>query len=241
MEYPMHHNYYNKHTSIYFNNKNSYDDFGLGILDMVDIPIANEVVETLDNGATIRTGKYLPIELPITFIAMDWLHITKYQSEIVRWLKYIKDDTLTFSFMRNQFYRVKNVNIENISRSFGKYNTISVVFTLEPFRYEAQEPILTYLFAEPIFYNGTIEGEGRYEVYGNGTITFQINDTSMTVRNVDGSVIIDSKHLLVLDGNTLQSKVKDVSGEFPVLRYGLNDIIWNNIDAVIVERRTAYI
>ena len=242
MEYPNHHNFGDNVTSIYFNNKNSYADFGLTITDMVNIPVANEVIDKLDSGHTIKTGKYLPIELPITFRAKDLLHVLKYQSELIRWFKDIKDNKLTFSFMRNQYYLVKSVEIENISRDFGKYNTISVLFTLEPFRYEAQEPILTFLFQEPIHYHGTVEGEGRYEVYGKGTVTFQINDTSMTVKNVDGSVIIDSKYLVVLDGNTLQSKVKDVSGDFPVLTYGPNDIIWgSNVEAVIVERRTAYL
>lgn len=53
-------------TNIVFNNLNSSKDLGLAITDMANIPVANETIEMV-NGYIIRTGEYLPIELPITF------------------------------------------------------------------------------------------------------------------------------------------------------------------------------
>lgn len=229
-----------KTTSIYFNNFNSHKDLGLTITDMVNIPIPNEEVE-VSNGYTIRTGKYSPLELPVTFRLESFRHLFHRHDKIMRWLTDIKDNRLMFSFAPKTYYVVKNVVIENLKREFGKYNTISVVFTLEPFRYKLYEKTLFPTNPQRIHYEGTAPGEINLKIYGNGNIQLTINSETVQINNINEYVELDSKYLLCLNKDKT-SKSRDMIGGFPMLDNGINEISWTgNVTKVELLKRTAYL
>lgn len=227
-------------TNIVFNNLNSSKDLGLAITDMANIPVANETIEMV-NGYIIRTGEYLPIELPITFRSKNLKNIIDHQEEILDWLYNVKDNKLILSFMPNRYYIVKNVVVDNISRYFDKYNTISVTFTLEPFKYDIYDKTMILTKSEKIYYMGNAKGKPKLKIYGSGNIELTINSETIQIKNIDEYVELDSKFLLCLNKNQ-QSKSRDMSGGFPILTKGINNISWTgNVTKIELLKRTAYL
>ena len=227
-------------TNIVFNNLNSSKDLGLAITDMANIPVANETIEMV-NGYIIRTGEYLPIELPITFRSKNLKNIIDHQEEILDWLYNVKDNKLILSFMPNRYYIVKNVVVDNISRDFDKYNTISVTFTLEPFKYDIYDKTMILTKSEKIYYMGNAKGKPKLKIYGSGNIELTINSETIQIKNIDEYVELDSKFLLCLNKNQ-QSKSRDMSGGFPILTKGINNISWTvNVTKIELLKRTAYL
>ena len=223
-------------TNIVFNNLNSSKDLGLAITDMANIPVANETIEMV-NGYIIRTGEYLPIELPITFRSKNLKNIIDHQD----WLYNVKDNKLILSFMPNRYYIVKNVVVDNISRDFDKYNTISVTFTLEPFKYDIYDKTMILTKSEKIYYMGNAKGKPKLKIYGSGNIELTINSETIQIKNIDEYVELDSKFLLCLNKNQ-QSKSRDMSGGFPILTKGINNISWTgNVTKIELLKRTAYL
>ena len=227
-------------TSIYFNHYNSFYDFDLTIVEMEKIPIPNETVEVV-NGYTIRTGEYESIELPITFRTRKAKSLIEKQNNIINWLKNIEDTKLVFSFMPDKYYTVKNVQIENISRTLNKYNTVETTFILEPFKYENDENIMVLSDYTDIYYQGTISGEPNIKIHGNGNIQLTVNNETIQINNVNEYVELDSKFLLCINKDRT-SKSRDMIGHFPLLGKGSNKISWKgNISKVEILPRTAYI
>lgn len=227
-------------TNIVFNKLNSSKDLGLAITDMANIPVANETIEMV-NGYIIRTGEYLPIELPITFRSKNLKNIIDHQEEILDWLYNVKDNKLILSFMPNRYYIVKNVVVDNISRDFDKYNTISVTFTLEPFKYDIYDKMMILTKSEKIYYMGNSKGKPKLKIYGSGNIELTINSETIQIKNIDEYVELDSKFLLCLNKNQ-QSKSRDMSGGFPILTKGINNISWTgNVTKIELLKRTAYL
>lgn len=227
-------------TNIVFNNLNSSKDLGLAITDMANIPVANETIE-MANGYIIRSGEYLPIELPITFRSKNLKNIIDHQEEILDWLYNVKDNKLILSFMPNRYYIVKNVVVDNISRDFDKYNTISVTFTLEPFKYDIYDKMMILTKSEKIYYMGNAKGKPKLKIYGSGNIELTINSETIQIKNIDEYVELDSKFLLCLNKNQ-QSKSRDMSGGFPILTKGINNISWTgNVTKIELLKRTAYL
>lgn len=225
-------------TSINFNNYNSLYDLDLVIIDMENIPIANETVE-YENGYTIRTGEYETIEIPIIFRSRKAKSIIEKQFDIIDWLTNIKDNKLTFSFMRDKYYIVKNVRVENVSKNLNRYNTIETIFTLEPFKYE-YESITIITDATNIYYQGTVPGEPNIKIYGSGNIQLTINYETVQINNVNEYVELDSKLLLCLNSDKT-SKSRDMIGHFPLLTRGINNISWTgNVSKVEILPRIAF-
>ena len=226
-------------TFIYFNNYNSFSDFDLTIVDMENIPSANETVE-ITNGYTIKTGEYELIELPITFRIRKANSIINNIDNIIYWLTAINENKLVVSFMHEKNYIVKNVKVENISRTYSRYNTIEAIFTLEPFKYENNEGILVLNNNSKIYYTGTVPGECNIKIYGNGNIQLTINSDTVQINNVNEYVELDSKFLLCLNKDKT-SKSRDMIGHFPLLIRGFNTVSWEgNVSKVEILPRTAY-
>lgn len=227
-------------TSIFFNNLDSYKDLRLTISDMAYIPVANEEIEE-SNGYIIKTGKYPNIELPVTFRTKRLDGLLHYQDKIVNWLNNVKDNRLRFSFSPKKYYIVKNVIINNISRDFHAYGTISVTFILEPFKYKLYEHPITLTNPQKINYDGTVNGEPNFKIYGNGNIQLSINSETVQINNVDGYVELDTKYMLCLNQNKT-SKSRDMVGGFPVLSIGINVISWSgNVNRIEMLKRTSYL
>lgn len=225
-------------TYIIFNNKNSLDDFRLGVTNIGDLPVANEIVE-YENGYTIKTGTYESINIPITFTERELKSIIHYQDEIIDWLTNIKDSKLSFSFMLDKYYIVKNVTVDSISRSFNRYNAINVTFTLEPFKYQ-HESIITATMPTNLYNRGTVDSQPNIKIHGSGNIQLTINNETIQINNVEEYVELDSKLFLCLNPNGT-SKSRDMIGNFPILTMGYNQISWvGAVTKIEILPRTAF-
>ena len=227
-------------TSIQFNNIRSYEDLGLVITDMVNLPIANETIE-IDNGYTIKTGEYSPLEIPVTFMRRDLKSIFDIQHTISNWLTNVKDNRLIFGFLKDKYYIVKKVQFREMHRLIGRYSKFSVTFTVEPFKYDVNDSIIKLTKPRKIRYDGTAIGEPNIKIYGNGNIQLTINDETLEIKNVKDFVEIDSKLLLCLNQDKT-SKTRDMIGDFPLLDIGINEISWTgNVTRVELFKRTAFL
>lgn len=228
-----------KLSSIYFNRLNSLHDLNLSIIDISDIPVANEVTEKV-NGFTIKTGEYEDIDISIKFRHRKRKSILEIQDIIIDWLNDIKDNNLILSFNPNRCYKVKNTVFKEISTSYNTFSVFDVVFECEPFKYIPNEPSVVINNNTNLHYAGNVNGECNIKIYGNGNIQLTINDDTVQINNVNEYVELDSKLLLCLNKDKT-SKTIDMIGHFPILTKGINNISWiGNVSKIEILPRTAF-
>ncbi|WP_270647500.1 distal tail protein Dit [Paeniclostridium hominis] len=235
---------------IFFNNKNSYKDLNLAITNISSLPIPTEKTEEIEvedrNGSlTVKTGVYEDLKFEIKF------RITKHKNDwdtihqIAQWVNNIEDNNLCFSFRPDKCYKVKNVQMNDLSRKLNYFNSFELKFICEPFLNDIHE--FTYELKSNernyhlIYYNGDLPGECNLKIYGNGNIQLTINNETVQINNVNEYVELDSKLLLCLNKDKT-SKTRDMIGHFPLLVPGYNAISWNgNISKIELLPRTIYI
>ena len=80
---------------------------------------------------------------------------------------------------------------------------------------------------------GSVYAEPVLTVYGSGDITLMVGTAIVELLGVDGSIIIDSVLKEAFKGNVLQNE--KMSGEFPILRPGVNAVSWTgNVSSVTI-------
>ncbi|MEC3376929.1 phage tail protein, partial [Bacillus cereus] len=99
-----------------------------------------------------------------------------------------------------------------------------VDFKLDPFEYT--EDVNLKLTKPGVIYNpGTIESDPKFWIVGNGTFRITINNVSFQIKDVNGSVVIDSE-ILESYTDTISMNNKMV-GQFPIFNVGENTIEWS--------------
>ncbi|MCQ6531258.1 phage tail protein, partial [Bacillus mycoides] len=87
--------------------------------------------------------------------------------------------------------KIKHVEMGDIANEIEEYGEFEVEFTLDPFEYT--EDVNVMLNAPGSIYNpGTMESAPKLWIVGNGTVRITINDVSIQIKDVKGSVVIDS-------------------------------------------------
>ena len=99
-----------------------------------------------------------------------------------------------------------------------------VEFEVQPFGYDvfAQKIINTAPFS--LFNIGTFEAEPIITIFGSGSITLYVNNQSISLKGIAGSITIDSEMKNAY--NEVTSINNKMSGDFPTLRLGENYITW---------------
>lgn len=137
-------------------------------------------------------------------------------------LGYYRGNTL---FTDDDVHRkIKHVEIGDIVTEIEEHGEFEVDFTLDPFEYTED---VNLKFTKPgVIYNpGTIESDPKFWIVGNGTFRITINDVSFQIKDVNGSVVIDSE-VLEAYTDTISMNNKMV-GQFPILGVGENKIEWS--------------
>ena len=227
-----------KDFSIYFNNKNSYEDLDILLKEEVYLSPNTEEIETISiesrNGSlTRKKGTFPDREIDITFVLP---HLNKDEmyykiEEIVDWLEDVEDNRLMINDHR--YYKVKHVSYGDITSQALRFFEITITFTLEPFQYDYNEeerevysnvPIenLGNVYSEPII---TIEPKTaitNFTITTNGNI-FKIVDT------VNKTTIINSElKKCISNNNNLNTQ-----GNYPRLNRGKNKITFDNTKATV--------
>lgn len=184
---------------------------------------------------TEGTDVYADLTLTMKCFVKDMTRL----GEISAWLK--GSGKVTFANRTGGFYygRVNNqIPFDKVVRGRPE-RTLNVIFRCKPFFYEsgAEDVVLTETGF--VTQTGCVVCEPVITVTGSGDITLMVGTQIVELRDVDGSIVIDSEMKEAYKGTTLQNE--KMTGEFPLLQPGANAVNWSgNVASVRIKpnRRT---
>ena len=123
------------------------------------------------------------------------------------------------------YYKVKSAQINTADSVVYKYGEFEVDFTLDPFMYEYTNP--KQEITESItFLNRGFEAQPIITAHCTGTGNVYVNDKKITIKNVNGTITIDSEMMNAYrkaDG-FITNLNNHMIGDFPVLVQGNNTV-----------------
>ncbi|PQQ43938.1 distal tail protein Dit [Bacillus thuringiensis] len=214
-------------------------DYGICMVERPVIPTAEQEVEHIEvpgrHGSLTKKGAFKDVPLKIKFNMLEEENIKPLIRRMKAWLMNGK----TLYFTDDDVYRkIKHVVIGDIANEFEEHGEFEVDFTLDPFEYTEDANIM--LNTPGSIYNpGTMESTPMLFVAGNGTFRIFINDVSFQIKDVNGSVVIDSELLEAYSG-TVSMNDKMIGG-FPEFQIGENKIEWSGaIQFISIQPRWRY-
>ncbi len=236
-------------NNLYFNNKSAFDDFDLVVVNAIEYPFVQEIIEKIDiegnkNGyLTVKTGQYKEMRVSVTFRLIKMDNYKNRMREINLWLNDIEDNCLFFDDYREKCYKVKVCNINPIKDLNFTSADFGVEFELFPFVFKNDEYYQTVENNSEIYYEGDIESEPIIKLQltnSEQNISLLIGNQEIQLRNVKGTVIINSEKKLITD-ETKRSLSKRMIGNFPILNKGKNNISWSgNINEFSIFKNTIF-
>ncbi len=236
-------------NNLYFNNKSAFDDFDLVIVNAIEYPFVQEIIEKVDiegnrNGyLTIKTGQYQNMKISVTFRLIKMDNYKNRMREINLWLNDIEDNCLFFDDYREKCYKVKACNINPIKDLNFTSADFNVEFELFPFVFKNDEYYQTVENNSEIYYEGDIKSEPIIKLQltaSEQNISLFIGEQEIQLKNVKGTVIINSEKKLITD-ETKRSLSKKMIGNFPILNKGKNNISWSgNINEFSIFKNTIF-
>ncbi|MEG7339115.1 distal tail protein Dit [Bacillus cereus] len=214
-------------------------DYGICMVERPVIPTAEQEVEHIEvpgrHGSLTKKGAFKDVPLKIKFNMLEEENIKPLVRRMKAWLMNGK----TLYFTDDDVYRkIKHVVIGDIANEIEEHGEFEVDFTLDPFEYTEDANIM--LNTPGSIYNpGTMESTPMLFVAGNGTFRIFINDVSLQIKDVNGSVVIDSELLEAYSG-TVSMNDKMIGG-FPEFQIGENKIEWSGaIQFISIQPRWRY-
>ncbi|ANS46151.1 hypothetical protein BM86_35505 [Bacillus thuringiensis] len=199
--------------------------YGLGLVGRPVIPTAKQKVEHIEipgrHGSLTKKGAYENVSFKVKFNMLERENIKPFIRRAKPWLLQGK----TLFFTDDDVYRkIKHVEMGDIVTEIEEHGEFEVDFKLDPFEYT--EDVNLKLTKSGVIYNpGTMESDPKFWIVGNGTFRITINDVSFQIKDVNGSVVIDSE-ILEAYADTISMNHKMV-GQFPILGVGENTIEWS--------------
>ena len=155
--------------------------------------------------------------------------------DIAAWLK--GSGTVTFANRTGGYYKARIANqipFEKVLRG-NPHCSFAVNFRCFPFWYLDNVADITLTASTSVITNpGSVYSEPILTVYGSGDITLMVGTTIVELTDISGSIVIDSVLREAYLGNTLMNG--HMSGEFPVLKPGMNAISWTGEVTSVVIR-----
>ncbi|MGK8429223.1 phage tail family protein [Bacillus cereus] len=214
-------------------------DYGICMVERPVIPTAEQEIEYIEvpgrHGSLTKKGAFKDVPLKIKFNMLEEENIKPLVRRMKTWLMNGK----TLYFTDDDVYRkIKHVVIRDIANEIEEHGEFEVDFTLDPFEYTEDANIM--LSTPGAIYNpGTMESTPMLFIAGNGTFRIFINDVSFQIKDVNGSVVIDSELLEAYSG-TVSMNDKMIGG-FPEFQIGENKIEWSGaIQFISIQPRWRY-
>ncbi|MGN4664691.1 distal tail protein Dit [Bacillus cereus group sp. MYBK234-1] len=214
-------------------------DYGICMVERPVIPTAEQEVEYIEvpgrHGSLTKKGAFKDVPLKIKFNMLEEENIKPLVRRMKAWLMNGK----TLYFTDDDVYRkIKHVVVGDIANEIEEHGEFEVDFTLDPFEYTEDANIM--LSTPGSIYNpGTMESTPMLFIAGNGTFRIFINDVSFQIKDVNGSVVIDSELLEAYSG-TVSMNDKMIGG-FPEFQIGENKIEWSGaIQFISIQPRWRY-
>ena len=160
---------------------------------------------------------------------------------IAAWLK--GKGTVTFANRTGGHYNARIANqipFEKVLRG-NPHCSFAVNFRCYPFWYQENVSDVTITTSGDTITNpGSVYSEPLITVYGSGNITLMIGTTIVELTNVSGSIVLDCALKEAYKGTVLMND--HMSGDFPVLKPGLNAISWSgNVTRIVIKPNWRYL
>ena len=160
---------------------------------------------------------------------------------IAAWLK--GKGTVTFANRTGGHYiaRIANqIPFEKVLRG-NPHCSFAVNFRCYPFWYQENVSDVTITTSGDTIINpGSVYSEPLITVYGSGNITLMVGTTIVELTNVSGSIVLDCALKEAYKGTTLMND--HMSGDFPVLKPGLNAVSWSgNVTRIVIKPNWRYL
>ena len=210
--------------SFIYNNKDSYEDFGVIInVKPPSVVPENNIDEYelpgKDGNLTIDYKTRKSYILPLECTIMDKSRI----EEVKTWLMNTSSD-LIFSWDSDYKYKARIINKIDISQSLKTFGEFPLLFKVQPYKKSIGDELITLTNTGTI-YNGTGNTSlPIIKVFGTGAITLTINGLSVVLTNVIDYVTINSDLQDAYKDSLLMNQF--MTGEFSELIPGNNTISW---------------
>ena len=160
---------------------------------------------------------------------------------IAAWLK--GKGTVTFANRTGGHYNARIANqipFEKVLRG-NPHCSFAVNFRCYPFWYQENVSDVTITSSGDTITNpGSVYSEPLITVYGSGNITLMIGTTIVELTNVSSSIVLDCALKEAYKGTTLMND--HMSGDFPVLKPGLNAVSWSgNVTRIVIKPNWRYL
>lgn len=215
--------------SFTFANKNSLADFGIYIEKMPAIPSPERRVSFIPmpgrSGSLLYDEKsYEDITLSVSCGVIG--NVMDKISRIKAWLFESGESDLIFSFSPDRKYIAQVVNRIDFEIALSKISTFQILFHCQPFCYAVANPTLTIIKSGTNLVNsGSVASEPIITVVGSGSVTLQIGEQKISLKDVPQTLILNSVLQEVYDEN-FQNKNSLMEGAFPLLFSGENKVSW---------------
>jgi phage-related protein len=199
-------------------------------IDIFEIPYRNDEL-------IIHSGRFKPYIQEFEFVLRDPTQIPR----INQWLsgrgKLILDNDYEV-YEGSGFYIASVIDGWDYVKYVHNTYSFTVKFKVDPFFYYNEGQQKKIYTAQPmrLFNSGTFYCEPYIKIIGNGDITLTINSQVCNFTNVVDYIEIDSQ-LMVAYKDTVNEGHR-MSGDFPILEVGKNNIAWSgNVASVEIITR----
>ena len=160
---------------------------------------------------------------------------------IAAWLK--GKGAVTFANRTGGHYNARIANqipFEKVLRG-NPHCSFAVNFRCYPFWYQENVSDVTITTSGDTITNpGSVYSEPLITVYGSGNITLMVGTTIVELTDVSNSIALDCALKEAYKGTTLMND--HMSGDFPVLKPGLNAVSWSgNVTGIVVKPNWRYL
>lgn len=229
--------------NFFFNGRKS-KDLGLILSEYPNIPTIAENIETTEilgkeEPLIEKLGTFKNKTISCTFKLLDAESYHKSIMEINRWLFDVEDNKLYLN-MQDRYYKVRNVEVGEITRQLELYGEFTVNFVCSPFLFADSSKIETSSKSIDIYNFGDFDTCPTIEIYGNGNVEVSCGGVAIQIEKVSNYVKVDGELKEVVN-NDGTSKIWDTIGDFPVLKKGTNTIILTGtVTKAIINYSTKY-
>lgn len=197
----------------YFNQRYS-NDYGIKILNKTAIPVPRQRIKTLAipgrDGFLYEEEGYDDVTLSFDVEVTDKDEIKESYRNIKEWLRNVRDNRFYIFNDPDFFYRVNQVEVDDIQNAYKNIGLFKVSFICEPFRYFKGGE--SWLSLPKEFYNHYEVCPPIYTVTGNGNCVLKVNNKQVSLA-VNGNITVDTKNFVCYkSGNVLANA--DMAGEF---------------------------
>jgi len=160
---------------------------------------------------------------------------------IAAWLK--GSGTVTFANRTGGYYKARIANqipFEKVLRG-NPHCTFAVNFRCYPFWYQENVADISVTASGTTVNNpGSVYSEPLITVTGSGDITLMVGTTIVELTGISGSIVLDCALKEAYKGTTLMND--HMTGEFPVLKPGMNAISWTGtVTKIVISPRWRFL